>query len=230
MAARDGQIVAVGGGGAPGDALDEFILGLTGKKRPRALLVPTAQGDDASSVLTFYDGLQGLAQTSHLLLFDRTVQDLRSFVLGHDVVYVAGGNTASMLGVWRAHGLDAVLREAWEAGIVLTGWSAGAICWFEDGVTDSFGPDLAQLGDGLGFLSGSFCPHFDAESMRRPTYHRLIAEGLAPGLAADDRAAVHFVGTELHQAVCARPDAQAYRVERSGDEIVETPLPTRFLG
>jgi dipeptidase E len=223
------HIVAMGGWSAPSDALDEYIVGLTGKPRPRALYLPTAQADDAWGVLGFYDELRGLAEPSHLFLFDRTVEDLHSYVLEHDVVYVAGGNTASMLAVWRAHGVDRVLREAWERGIVLCGWSAGAICWFVDGVTDSFGPTLAPLGDGLGFLAGSFCPHFDGEPMRRPTYHRLVGEGLAPGLAADDRAAAHFVGTELHAAVTSRPEAKVYRVERRGDDVVETALPTRIL-
>jgi dipeptidase E len=229
VADRGRHIVAVGGGGIAGDALDAYILALTGRERPRALVVPTAQGDDAWATLAMYGGLRGRAETSHLFLFDRTIEDLRAFVLAHDVVFVGGGNTASMLAVWRAHELDSVLREAWEAGIVLTGWSAGAICWFEDGVTDSFGPALARLSDGLGFLSGSFCPHFDAEPERRPTYHRLVMDGLVPGLAADDRAAAHFVGVDLHAAVAARHEAKVYRVERAGDKVLETSLPTRLL-
>ena len=227
--ARERHIVAVGGGGIQGDALDEFILSLTGSGRPRVLLIPTATGDDAWDVLRAYDTLRGRAELSHLFLFDRDVADLRSFVLGHEVVWVSGGNTASMLGVWRAHGLDSILREAWEAGIVLTGWSAGAICWFQDGVTDSFGPGLAPLGDGLGFLNGSFCPHYDGEEERRPTFHRLVAEGLGPGLAADDRAGLHFVGTRLDEAVSALPSAKAYRVELRDGRAVESEIPTRVL-
>ena len=229
MAERERHIVAVGGGGIVGDSLDDYILDLSGVAQPRVLFVPTASGDDAWQVVRVYDALRGRAAVSHLFLFDRSVEDIRSFVLEHDVVVVGGGNTASMLGVWRAHGLDEVLREAWEAGIVLTGWSAGAICWFEDGVTDSYGPALAPLGDGLGFLPGSFCPHFDGEPLRRPTYHRLVAEGFPGGFAADDRAGVHFVGTRLDEAVTALPDAHAYRVENADGEAVETPLPTRLL-
>jgi dipeptidase E len=229
MAASERHIVAMGGWGPPADALDRYVLELTGRERPKLLCVPTAQADDAWSVLAFYDAMRSLAEPSHLFLFDRTVEDLRAFVLGHDVVYVGGGNTVSMLAVWRAHGLDAVLREAWEAGVVLAGWSAGAICWFEGGVTDSFGPTLAALTDGLGFLEGSFCPHFDAEAERRPMYHRLVQDGLAAGLAADDRAAAHFVGTELHAAVTSRPEARVYRVERAGSRVRETALPTRVL-
>ena len=224
------HIVAVGGGGVTGDSLDEYILGLTGKRRPKALFVPTAMGDDPYYVVSFYDVLRGRAEPSHLFLFHRSVRNLRQFVLGHDVVYVAGGNTANMLAVWRVHGLDAILREAWAAGVVLCGWSAGAICWFESGVTDSFGPDLAPLDGGLGFLRGSFCPHFDGEPNRRPAYHRLVREGLAGGLAADDRVGIHFTGTELHEAVSSRVDAAAYRVELAGGDVTETTVATRFLG
>jgi dipeptidase E len=227
--ARERQIVAVGGGGAPGDALDEHILRLTGRERPRMLVVPTALADDPWSVVSFYDTFRSRADVSHLFLFDRTVADLRRFVLEQDLVFVTGGNTASMLAVWRAHGLDHVLREAWAEGILLCGWSAGAICWFEAGVTDSFGPELASLHDGLAFLSGSFCPHFDAEPQRRPTYHRLVETGLAPGIAADDRVGVHFRGTELVEAVSAREGAAAYRVDRVDGRAVETRLPARRL-
>jgi dipeptidase E len=131
-----------------------------------------------------------------------------------------------MLAIWRVHGVDAVLREAWERGIVLAGISAGSICWFEAGVTDSFGEELAPL-PCLGFLAGSNCPHYDSEPQRRPTYRRLVDAGeLPPGLAAEDGVALHFVGTELAEAVAGRPDGRAFRVEPG----VETPLPVRYLG
>jgi len=227
--ARERHIVAIGGGGFLADPLGDFVLGLTGRERPKLLWVPTASADDPWHIVRFYDEFKERAQPAHLLLFDRTVSDLRSFVLEHDVICVTGGNTANMLAVWRVHGLDAILREAWVAGIVLCGWSAGAICWFEAGVTDSFGPRLSALNDGLGFLPGSFCPHFDAEPKRRPTYHRLVAEGLLPGIAADDRVGVHFAGRHLVEAVTGRPDAQAYRVEHNGEGVVEAALPTRLL-
>src|SRR5262249_32608842 len=150
--------------------LVDLLFSLARRPEPRVLFMPTATGDHADMIVRFHEALAGrrcLART--LTLFDRKVENVPDFVLGHDVVYVGGGNTASMLGVWRAHGLDVVMREAWAEGIVLSGTSAGAICWFEDGVTDSFGPMLAQLRDGLGMLRGSFCPHYDGEVERRPT-------------------------------------------------------------
>ena len=150
---------------------------------------------------------------------------IREHLLGQHLILVAGGNTANMLAVWRVHGVDRVLWEAWEAGIVLSGWSAGAICWFEGGVTDSFGPELARLDDGLGLLSGTFCPHYDSETDRRGTYQRLVAEGFPTGIGADDAVGVVFDGTELAEVVTERPGAQGYRVEVGG----ETPLPARLL-
>lgn len=233
------HIVALGGGGfseEPGNLLlDNFILDLildlTGKTRPRVCFVPTASGDAAGYVQRFSDAFPaGRAQATHLPLFQRTVPDLRAFVLAQDVIYVGGGNTASLLAVWRAHGLDAVLREAWKAGVVLCGISAGALCWFEGGSTDSFGGGLSPLRDGLGLLPGSFCPHYDSETERRVTYQAFVLGGLPDGYAADDGAGLHFVGTELREAVSSRPDARAYRVERRGTGVTEAPLPTRFLG
>ena len=213
------HIVALGGGGfseEPDNPLqDNFILDLTGKPRPRVCFVPTASGDAAGYVQRFYDAFPaGRAQAAHLPLFRRTEPDLRAFVLGQDVIYVGGGNTVSILAVWRTHGLDAVLREAWERGVVLCGLSAGALCWFEGGNTDSFGNGLSPLRDSLGLLPRSFCPHYDSETERRPTYQDSVLGGLTSGYAVDDGAGLHFVGTELREAVSSRPDARVYRVER----------------
>jgi dipeptidase E len=229
------QIVALGGGGfstEPDNArLDDYVLGLASRPRPRVCFVPTASGDADSYVVRFYRAFPvGRCEPTHLGLFSRTVRDLRAFVLGQDVVYVGGGNTASLLAVWRVHGLDRVLREAWERGVVLCGVSAGALCWFEGGVTDSFGPDLTPLPDGLGLLPGSHCPHYDSEPRRRPAYHQLIAAGLPGGLAADDGVGLHFVGPDLAHVVSSRPAARAYRVESRDGRVEETPLPTRHLG
>ena len=229
------HIVALGGGGFSEEPdnplLDDFILDLTGKPRPRVCFVPTASGDAAGYVQRFYDAFPaGRAQATHLPLFRRTEPDLRAFVFGQDVIYVGGGNTVSMLAVWRAHGLDVVLREAWERGVVLCGLSAGALCWFEGGTTDSFGNGLSPLQDGLSLLPGSFCPHYDSEPERRPTYHSSVLGGLPVGYAADGGAGLHFVGTGLREAISARPDARVYRVERQGWRAAETPIATRFLG
>ena len=225
----DRHIVALGGGGfsmePDNPTLDDYILGLVDRRLPRVCFVPTASGDADPYIVRFFDAFPpGRAEACHLGLFRRRVSDLGAFLLDQDVVYVGGGNTANLLAVWRQHGLDRALRQAWEAGVVLCGLSAGALCWFEAAVTDSFGP-LAPLPDGLGFLPGSFCPHYDGEADRRPAYHRFVAAGLPAGFAADDGAALHFTGTNLAGVVTSRPKAAAYRVERIGDEVVETPLP-----
>jgi dipeptidase E len=154
--------------------------------------------------------------------------DLRELVLSQNVIVVGGGNTANLLAIWRVHGFDVLLREAWEQGIVLTGSSAGMICWFEAGVTDSFGP-LAALRDGLGILPGSACPHYDGEKDRRPTYQRLVREGFPAGYAADDGAALHFVDTTLKACIASRPAAAVYRVSAEGGKVTETALPVSLL-
>jgi peptidase E len=225
-------IVAMGGGGFLDDdpLLDEFVLELTGKPRPRVCFLPTASADAQTAIVQFYRAFSGRAEAFDLTLFDRRVQDVRGFLLSQDMIYVGGGNTANMLAVWRLHGVDAALREAWEQGIVLCGMSAGANCWFESSVTDSFGPILAPLHDGLGMLPGSFCPHYDGESQRRPTYELLVSEGFPAGFAADDFAALRFDGTELAECVSSKPEAGAYRVEIADGEVRQTSLETRFLG
>ena len=150
---------------------------------------------------------------------------MRELALGQDAIYVTGGNTANALAIWRVHGFDSILREAWEAGVVLAGWSAGMICWFEAGVTDSFGPQLEGMRDGLGFVPGSACPHYDGEGERRPVYTRLVAEeGFPPGLAADDCVALRFDGTELAEVVSSRAGSRAYRVTPEGEEPLEARL------
>jgi len=227
------HIVAMGGGQWSDDPVYRFIFGLTGAARPKVLYVPTAVGDADRAVATFYRSFPSHSfEPSDLALFHRTVEDLRSFVLTQDVVFVSGGNTLNLLAIWRAHGLDEILREAWDAGVVLAGGSAGANCWFEASTTDSFLLGRADpLPDGLGLVPGSFCPHFDSEASRRPEYRRLIGEGvLPPGLACDDLAAVHLVGTEVAEVLVSDPAAGVRRVEpgEHGD-VVETPLETRLL-
>lgn len=231
-------IVALGGGGFSMEPrntlLDDFVLGLAARSMPRVCFLPTASGDAAHYITNFYAAFPPeRAVASHLPLFTRRPGQPRDHLLAQDVIYVGGGNTANALGIWRRHGIDTVLRESWERGIVLCGVSAGMICWFESCCTDSFGP-LAALHDGLGFLPGSACPHFDGEVDRRPRYHAMIAEGLPNGLpggwAADDGAALRFEGTALREAVASRPHARAYRVERQGDQVIEREWPTRVLG
>ncbi|MEW5876432.1 MAG: peptidase E, partial [Candidatus Zixiibacteriota bacterium] len=157
--------------------------------------------------------------------FRRTPADLRSYLLRQDVIYVGGGNTRSMLAVWREWGLPDILCEAWESGVVLAGRSAGAICWFQQGVTDSVADQLLPL-DCLGFLTGSCCPHYDGEKDRRPSYHRLLLNGhIAPGIAIDDGVGVHFRGTAPCRVVTSRENATAYQVRVEDGAVREEPLP-----
>jgi peptidase E len=220
------QIVAAGGLGEDDEAgrLIEFVLSLTEKERPRVCLVPTASSELPEYIVRFYSELSGYADCSHVSFFPWPRDDLRDHLLSRDVVFVSGGNTANMLAIWRVHGFDQVLREAWEHGIVLAGSSAGMICWFEAGVTDSFGPQLEGMRDGLGFLPGSACPHYDGEERRRPVYQELVANGFPPGLAADDAVGLHFVGTELREAISVREGSRAYRVEANGETTIEPRL------
>lgn len=236
-------IVALGGGGygsteppAP-SPLDEFVLQLARdrrgagvQQRPRVCYIGTATGDAATNVDGFHAAFDDLAETSHLTLFDREVVDIEAFLLAQDAIYVGGGNTASMLAVWRAHGVDAALRRAHDAGVVLTGRSAGSICWFESGTTDSYGPPLQAVHGALGLIAGSHSPHYDGEVERRPTYHGLIATGALPdGLAADDGAALVFDGPDFLESIAERPGAGTYRVALVDGAVVEEPLPVRRL-
>ena len=228
-------IVAIGGGGLGGSpedhALDEYLLGLTGKPQPRVCFIPTATGDSTVSIVAFYSAFTAeRAVPSHLNLFMRTIRDIRSFLLSQDMIFVGGGNTAAMLAIWRQHGVDEILREAWQQGIVLCGGSAGANCWFEACSTDSFGLDLDPLLDGLGFLKGSFCPHYDGEERRRPTLRQFIGEGRLPdGWAADNYVGLRFQGTEFVEAVGARPGASAYKVGRGDSGFEESAVETRLI-
>jgi dipeptidase E len=215
----DPQILGMGG--YPNDALLDHALALA--RGRRALYVPTASAENAAGTIGWYERLRGRAELTHLTFFPWPPEDLRKLVLAQDVILVSGGNTANALAIWRLHGFDRILREAWQEGVLLTGWSAGMICWFEQGVTDSFGPQLAAM-DCLGFLPGSACPHYDGEERRRPVYTQLVADGLQPGIAADDDVGLHFAGTELREVVSSRAGATAYRVTREGEQPLEARL------
>ncbi len=229
MSAKKPQIVAIGGGSftvePDNPRLERYVLALTRKRRPRVCFLGTATGDADTYVAKFYSAFTRLGcRPTHISLFART-PDLREVLLGQDVIYVGGGNTKSMLAVWREWGIPAILREAWRRGIVLTGVSAGAICWFGAGVTDSWAGGLRAL-PCLGFLPGACCPHYDGETERRPSAHRLVASRAVPKvLAIDDGAAAHFVGRRLLRMVSARPKAGGYVVRRRGFAASETPLP-----
>lgn len=202
-----GHVLAMGGGGfmmEDDSPLDDFLLSLSGTTRPRVCLLATAMGDKAEVIVSFYEAFARRdCRPSHVTLFGAP-EDPRGHVLRQDVIYVSGGNTANALAIWRVHGVDLALREAWSRGAVVGGVSAGANCWFECSVTDSFDLELTGLRDGLGLLAGSFCPHYDGEARRRPVYRRLVGEGFPPGYAADDGVALLFEGTELREAVRGR--------------------------
>ncbi|CAA9586036.1 MAG: Peptidase E [uncultured Thermomicrobiales bacterium] len=234
--AATGQIVAMGGGGfsmePENPLLDRYVLGLVDRPRPKVCFLPTASGDAADYVDRFHAAFAGLpCEPSHLSLFSPPTPDLRSLLLAQDVVYVGGGNTRNMLLLWREWGIDAVLREMWTDGAVLAGLSAGSICWFEAGVTDSVIPGGLAALPCLGFLPGSNCPHYDGEAERRPAYHRLLAAGeIGDGYAADDGVALHYVGDRLMRIVGSRSGARAYRVERRDGKVVESELVPDYLG
>lgn len=233
------NILAIGGGGfvaserygaRPGP-LVEHALSLTGTATPRVCALYTATGDDVARIAQWYamwaaDG-RGI-KASHVALMPMpNVDDLRAHLLDQDAVYVGGGSVAGLMALWRLHGVDAVFREAWEAGVVLFGVSAGSLCWHSGGTTDSYGPELRPWTDGLALVAGSNCPHYNSEARRRPLYQRLVREGaLAPGYAADDGVGLHYVGTALHEAVRDREGVSAWRVEPEG----ETPVAARLIG
>jgi dipeptidase E len=228
------RIVAFGGAsllpGSTDRPLHQFLLDLTGEGYPRVCFLGTASGDDPAYLAAFYGWFARRAQATHLGLFDRRVSNIAEFLAEHDLVYVGGGNTANMLAVWRTHGVDVALRQAWRAGVILAGPSAGAVCWFESGTTDSFGPEIGALRDGLGFLPGSFCPHYDSESSRRPRYHELVASGELPdGYAADDGVGLLFSGTTLTEVVAAMPESRAFHLERTPAGVEETSIKPRLL-
>jgi dipeptidase E len=228
----------MGGGGfsmePDNPLLDDFLLSLVPHDgRPRVCFVPTASGDAEAYIEKFRAAFPSeRAEASVLSLFSREEPDLPAFLAKQDVVYVGGGSTANLLAVWRLHGLDTALREAMANGLVVAGLSAGMNCWFEASVTDSFDVNRLQpLGDGLGLVAGSACPHYDGEEDRRPTYLHLVGDGRLPdGYAADDGCGLLFRDGTFVEAVSSRPHARAFAVRRTADGAVEEPLPVRYLG
>jgi len=230
------RIVAIGGCSLlepqPDLPLYRYLISLTGKPHPEVCFIPTASGEDRDYIIQFYQRFGELGcSTRHLTFFNPPVADLRSYLLACDLIFVGGGNTKSMLALWREWGVDAILREAWERGVVLSGVSAGMICWFEQGITDSIPGPLTPL-PCLGFLPGSACPHYDGEPERRPTFNRMLREGeIGPGYAADNHAALVFEGQRPARVVATTPTARAYHLTRDdAGRPIETPLEADLLG
>jgi dipeptidase E len=228
---RPPTILAMGGGGftaGPGDpALDELVLRLTDVARPRICLLPTAGGDSEHQIRRFYETYcDHLCSPSHISLFrlGRRPVPLREHLRAQDAIYVGGGSMVNLLAIWRAQGLDAILRDAWRSGVVLAGLSAGSMCWFQWGVSTGSGAPAPVRG--LGFLRGSNSVHHDSEPARRPVYLEAVRTGAVPaGWAVDDGAALLFRGAVLADVVTARPGARAYAVNGHGGR----PLPARPL-
>ncbi|MFI7418057.1 Type 1 glutamine amidotransferase-like domain-containing protein [Nonomuraea sp. NPDC049684] len=232
---RSGQshILAIGGGSFRPSERHNFIeasgllrygLDLTGQDRPKLGLVATALGDSSDWLLKMYGAFSGWdVELSHLTVFPMpNVEDARAWALEQDMIYVSGGSVANLMALWRLHGLDEVFEEAWRAGVVLSGQSAGALCWHVGGNTDSFGPALRPWADGLALLPYSCGVHYNAEPQRRPLLQESVASGELPGgYAADEGVALHYVGTEFIQAVTVDPRAYAYRLEYDGSNGVK---------
>ncbi|MDX6668172.1 MAG: dipeptidase [Solirubrobacteraceae bacterium] len=230
------QIVAFGGGGFSMEAgnplMDEYVLGLAARPRPRVCFLPSASGDADHYIVRFYRHFAAdRCEPSHVSLFrrERGVDgDLREHLLSQDLIYVGGGSLISLLGVWRAHGVDKILREAWRSGVVLCGLSAGSLCWFADGVSAFHGaPERVR---GLGLLPHSNAVHYDGDRVRRTAFHRFLAAGMPSGYACEDGAALHFVGTELAHVVSSRAGARAFHVRLAGRRVRERALPGEYLG
>jgi dipeptidase E len=224
------QIIALGGGGIGTDklnkALDNYKIKASGKKKPKIAFIPTAVGDSAFAIERFYRAFNtNISIPSHLPLFHRDERDIEKFLLEQDIIEVSGGNTSNMLSIWQIHGIDKILQKAWQKGIILTGASAGMICWYENSVTDSFGP-LKELMQGLKFLKGSACPHFDGEIHRRPTYENLIKKKILPqGIALDDYVAAHYINEKLFKLVTPKQGSKGYLINldknKLNEEVIE---------
>ena len=229
------RIVAMGGGGfgsAPGDpALDRYVLDAAPAANPRICLLPTASGDPEEQIARFYRAYSDLpCEPSHLSLFRLGTEpvDLRTLLLAQDVIYVGGGSLLNLMAIWRAHGVDRILREAWERGTVLCGISAGSMCWFAAGITKSSGPPRAV--PGLGFLPGSNSVHYHSEPERRPCFLEAVrTEAAPPGYGVDDGVGLLFAGTELVEAVSERELGRAWWVDQHGGRAEEARLEVRLL-
>lgn len=229
------QIIAMGGGGfsmePDNPLLDLYILAQANVKSPKICFLGTASGDAIGYIEKFYAAFaQFDCQPTHVSFFSRT-PDLRAVLLNQDIIYVGGGNTKSMLAVWREWGADQILAEAYAAGVVLAGLSAGAICWFEQSITDSAGASLGGL-DCLGILAGSACPHYHSEVDRRPDYLALVGAGVVlDGIALDDSVAAHYIDGKLARVVASTAGVSAFQLTRQPDDgtVTETDLQAERL-
>ncbi|MGE7217689.1 peptidase E [Priestia koreensis] len=230
------QIIALGGGGFSMEPenllLDQYLVSQVNKKQPNICFIPTASGDSESYIERFYEAYKKLSATpTHLSLFSPNWgENLESFILQQDIIYVGGGSSRNLLTLWKEWGLDHLLLKAYEQGIVLAGISAGGICWFQEGVTDSGGPTYREI-SALGILQGSFCPHYEGDEKRRPAYHELLQEQrITEGYGVDDSVALHFIDEQLHQAISSVDGKRAFYVKKQDEKVEENSIQPLFLG
>ena len=220
-------------GGAYGAPFIKYMAQLTGKPRPKLLYLPTASADSTTGTLTWYRTCAPLnVEPSDQISFIASTQQARSWeevLLSVDGIVVSGGNTLNQQVIWKAQGIDVVLKQAWDRGIVLGGASAGSLCWFEEGTTDSRPKELSKV-ECLGFIKGSHCPHYDAEPGRRPLYTRLIASGqMKPGYACDNNAGIYFEDNDVKRVVTSKAGSKAYYVSLVDGKAVEKVLEPELI-
>lgn len=229
------QIIALGGGGflmeSQSNLLDSYILKASGKQIPKICFLPTASGDSQIRINQFYNHFrQEACVPSHLSLFRGHTQDIQSFLLNQDIIYVGGGNTRNMILLWKEWEVDKIISAAYQKGIVLCGVSAGSICWFEEGLSDSIPQKLTKVA-GLGLIPGSNCPHFDGEPERRAIYTSLINQGIMQsGIGTDDHCALHYINEKLHKVVAETENAHAYAFSKEDSNLQTNILEAEFLG
>jgi dipeptidase E len=220
-------------GGVFNDVWIRYMATLTGKPRPRVCYLPTASADNPYVIVRFYEDCSQLnvvpfVQYSFISSYDQK-QTFAEVLLSMDAIICSGGNTLNQQVIWKAHGIDAVLRDAWDRGIVLGGASAGSLCWFEEGTTDSRPKDLSIV-QGLGLLKGSHCPHYDAEGERRPVYLKLVGSGqMKPGYACYNNAGIYFEDNDVKRVVASHADAKVFYVSVVGGKVVEKELPVELI-
>jgi dipeptidase E len=235
MAEIKRQVIAMGGGGfmmePENPLLDRYIIEQARKPFPSVCFLPHATDDAVRNTFRFFKAFSKFeVKLTHLSLFSPDTADIESFLMEQDIIYVGGGNTKSMIALWREWNLDKFLDRAYENGTVLAGLSAGANCWFEQCSTDSI-PGGNTVLHCTGIIKGSFCPHYDGEVNRRPSLHKMLNEDkIMNGYAADDSAAAHFIDGELFHAVSSRPDARVYKVGKIDGKVTEIAIETNYLG
>ncbi len=227
------DIVAIGGNSFPKGTLTpihRYVLSLARATPPRVCFIPTATGDAQWAIDNFYSAFRETGgELSHLTLFDNTTSDVEALLVLQDVIVVAGGNTRNMLLLWHAWGVDRAIRAAWDNGTVLAGQSAGGLCWFESGITDSYPHQFREM-NCLGWVPGSFCPHYDSEPGRQPVLEQLIVAGALPaGYAVEDDAAIHLREGKLVNVLSSKPGKNAYAVRAENGAMIREPLEATSL-